>query len=313
MMSQALRPGSRPGVSTRVTEASPRPEDLREPWRVGRGPFVLWRDRSLLYGLTRRLRVARYQGTVLGRVWDFIDPIVMFSVYFLVIGVLLGLSRSVENFPLYIFSGLVTVQLFNSALTQSTTVLTRSRILLRRVAIPPQLLTASQVWNSMLNIGPALLILLIASIGFGIIYGYEPHAETFLIAAGGVVLLVAFTLGLGLVLGVADVFIRDTRHVVSVITTLTRWVSPVIYPWTLVPEKLGDGLLTTLYLSNPITIAMFGVREAFWAPTVETGLPPIPLQSVIIGVLLTVLVLGLGFALQGRYRDRIVQRLRWTS
>lgn len=286
---------------------------LREPWRVGRGPLVLWRDRSLLQALTWRLRVGRYQGTVLGRVWDFIDPIVMFTVYFLVIGVLLGLSRSVENFPLYIFSGLVTVQLFNSSLTQSTTVLTRSRVLLRRVAMPPQLLTASQVWNSMLNIGPALLILLIASIGFGIVYGYNPHPETFLMALGGVVLLMAFVLGLGLVLGTADVFIRDTRHVVSVITTLTRWVSPVIYPWTLVPEKFGDGILTTLYLSNPVTIAIFGVREAFWFPTVETGLPPIPLPSVVIGVALTVGVLVLGFVLQAVYRDRIVQRLRWTS
>ena len=122
-----------------------------------------------------------------------------------------------------------------------------------------------------------------------------------------------FTFGLGMVFGVANVFIRDTSKVVGVITTLSRWAVPVIYPWTLVPEKFGDGLVTTLYLANPVTIAVFGVREAFWFPTVDEGLPPIPLESVVIGISLTLALLVWGFYLVHRYHDRIVQRLRWTT
>ena len=291
----------------------PAPPPLREPWRVDGGPLALWRQRHLLWQLTRKMRVGRNQGTFLGAVWDFIDPIVQFTVYFLVIGVLLGLSRRVENFPLYIFSGLVTVQLFNTGLSQSTTVFSRSRVMMRRVPIPPELLSASQIGNALLSTGPAVLILLIVSVGFGIANGYTWHPETFLMAIGGILLLVIFTFGLGMLFGVADVFIRDTRKVVSVITTLARWAVPVIYPWTLVPDRFGDGVITTLYLANPVTIAVFGVREAFWFPTVDEGLPPIPLPSVIIGVLLTIVVFVAGFLVLHSYRDRIVQRVRWTT
>lgn len=259
------------------------------------------------------MRVGRHQGTFLGTAWDFIDPIVQFTVYFVVIGILLGLSRTVENFPLYIFSALVTVQVFASGLTGTTTVFTRSRVLMRRLPVPPELLSAAQVGNALLTAGPAVLILLLASIGFGIAYGYRWHPETFLIAIGGVALLGLFTFGLGMLFAVADVFIRDTRKVVGVITMLSRWAVPVIYPWTLVPDKFGDGLVTTLYLANPVTIAVFGVREAFWFPTVEEGLPPIPLPSVVLGVSITLVVLIAGFLAQHRYRDRIVQRVRWTT
>ena len=296
-----------------MTEPEPSAPALREPWRISGGPLALWRDRSLLWGLIRGNRLGRHQGTVLGATWDFIDPIVQFTVYFLVIGVLLGLSRSVENFPLYIFSGLITVQVFNTGLGQATTVFTRGRVLVRRVPVPLAMLTASRVGTALISTWPALLILLLASAGFGVVYGYNPEPRYIPIAIGGILLLVAFTFGLGLVFGVANVFIRDTRHVVGVITTLSRWAVPVIYPWTLVPEKFGDGLVTTLYLANPVTIAVFGIREAVWFPTVDEGLPPIPLPSVMIGIAMTIGVLALGFYLSWRYHDRVVQRLRWTT
>jgi ABC-2 type transport system permease protein len=286
---------------------------LREPWRIDGGPLAIWRHRSILRGLIRRDRLGRNRGTVLGAAWDFIDPVVQFTVYFLVIGVLLGLSRSVENFPLYIFSGLMTVQMFNAGLTQSTNVFTRSRILIRRVPLPLEVLAASRIGYALVSTWPALLILVLVSAGFGVVYGYTPHPEAFLYAIGGVLLLVVFTYGLGLVFGVANVFIRDTKRVVGVITTLSRWAVPVIYPWTLVPDRFGDGLISTLYLANPVTIAVFGIREAFWFPTVDEGLPPIPMLSVAIGVSVTVAAAVLGFVLVRRYHDRIVQRLRWTT
>lgn len=296
-----------------MTEPEPSAPALREPWRISGGPLALWRDRSLLWGLIRKNRLGRNQGTVLGAAWDFIDPVVQFTVYFLVIGVLLGLSRSVENFPLYIFSGLITVQLFNTGLTQATSVFTRGRVLVRRVPVPLTMLTASRVGTAVISTWPALLILVLASAGFGVVYGYTPEPRYIPIALAGVMLLVLFTFGLGMVFGVANVFIRDTSKVVGVITTLSRWAVPVIYPWTLVPEKFGDGLVTTLYLANPVTIAVFGVREAFWYPTVDEGLPPIPLKSVLIGISLTLALLVWGFYLVHRYHDRIVQRLRWTT
>jgi ABC-2 type transport system permease protein len=281
---------------------------LREPWRIG-GLGSLWRDRRLLWSLTTTRRAQRLQGTRLGRIWDYINPLTQFTVYFLVIGVLLGLSRRVENFPLYIFTGLITVQFFNSGLSGATASYTRNRTLLRRVVVPRELLPASHVTGQVVALGPPMVILLVACI----LLGWRPDLRGLLLALSGMLLLAVFTFGLGLAFGVAQVFIRDTSQVVDVITTLTRWATPVIYPWTLVPDQFGDGLLTTLYLANPVTIAVFGMREGFWHPTVEEGLPPIPPESVAIGVALTIAVLMAGLALLRSYQFRMIHRLRWST
>ena len=118
-----------------ATDASAPSADLREPWRSG-GPLTFWRERRLLWQLARSVRSRRLQGTLLGKVWDYINPLVQFSVYFLVIGKLLGLDRSVPNFPLYIFTGLTTVQYFNGGLSATTDAFTRNRLLVRRAMFP---------------------------------------------------------------------------------------------------------------------------------------------------------------------------------
>ena len=142
---------------------------------------------------------------------------------------------------------------------------------------------------------------------------WRPYVASLLVALAGLALVIVFTAGLGLCFGVVNVFIRDTAQVVDVITTLARWATPVIYPWTAVQQQFGDGWITTLYLANPVTIGTFGVREAFWRPIVDDGLPPMPAVSVWIGVAITVSVVVLGFVLLRRYEQRMVQRLRWTS
>ena len=281
---------------------------LREPWRVG-GPVSLWRERRLLWQLTLSVRSKRLQGTVLGKAWDYINPLVQFSVYFLVIGKLLGLERSVPNFPLYIFTGLTTVQYFIGGLQSATASFEMNRRVIRAVQFPRELLPASRLLSEFVALGPPLIILVIVAL----LFGWRPDILSLGVAVAGVLLMAVFTFGLGLLFGVANVFIRDTRQVVSVITTLARWAVPVIYPWTLVPDRFGDGLITTLYLANPVTIATFGVREAFWHPTVETPFPPIPLESVVVGIGITVAVVVLGFIVLRRYQWRMVQRLRWTT
>ena len=281
---------------------------LHEPWRAG-GPLSLWRNRRLLWQLTLSVRSKRLQGTVLGKVWDYINPLVQFSVYFLVIGKLLGLERSVPNFPLYIFTGLTTVQYFIGGLQSATASFEMNRRVIRAVQFPRELLPASRLLGEFVALGPPLVILVIVAL----LFEWRPDVLSLGVAVAGVLLMAVFTFGLGLLFGVANVFIRDTRQVVGVITTLARWAVPVIYPWTLVPDRFGDGLITTLYLANPVTIATFGVREAFWHPTVETPFPPIPIESVVVGIGITIAVVVLGFIVLRRYQWRMVQRLRWTT
>jgi len=288
-----------------ATDAAP---GLRAPWRTG-GIVEVWRQRRLTWLIAKSQRSRRLYGTRLGRLWDYINPLTQFMVYFVVIGILLGLQRTVENFPLYIFSGLVTVQMFIGGLNGATTAFTKNRLLVRRVAFPRQMLPIAHVVREFVSLGPPVVVLLIACV----LLGWSPDATALLAAVGGLALISLFTYGLGLVAGVSMVFVRDTSQVVGVITTLARWATPIIYPWTLVPDRFGDGLITTLYLANPVTIGVFGMREAFWHPTVDEGLPPLPPEALVLGMTVTVVVVVLGHLMLARYQSAMVQRLRWTT
>lgn len=280
----------------------------REPWRPG-GVASIWRRRRLIWELSKAQRSKRYQGMILGRIWAYIGPITQFTVYFFVIGIILGLSRQVQNFPLYIFSGLVVVQFFNASLTACTRSITESRAIVRRTAVPHVLLPLSRVVTEVVRLGPPLVVLLVAALATG----WRLDAAALLVAIAGMALLTLFVAGLGTITAVADVFVRDTRQFVDVTTMLTRWATPVIYPWTLVQDQFGDGWLTWLYLANPVTIATFGMREAFWQPTVEEGLPPMPLPSLVIGITVAVLAVAVAAVVLRRFDQGIVQRLRWSA
>lgn len=286
----------------------------REPWRTG-GIIAVARHPRVLWLFARGEMRDRYRGTWLGGLWDYMRPLTRFFVYFVVIGILLEISKSVDNFGVYIFSGIVTVQLFASALVSGTRSLAKHSSLLRRVNVPRENIPIATVLASFLRQRPAVIILVIATV----LTGWRPnHLAALPFAVAGVLLLGLFVSGLSLITSVANMYVRDTQYAVETLVMLTRWASPVLYPWTLVSQQFGDGWVTTLYLSNPVTIAMIGIRQAFWAPTVSAAnvsetMPPVPTLPVVLSVLLSLSTFALGLWLVRRTEHRVASRLSWNS
>ena len=84
---------------------------LLEPGR-GAGLFDVVRHRYLLRLIVRQEMRVRYHGSVLGLFWSYVKPAVQFGVYFVALGILLRLNANVENFAIYLFSGLVLINFF---------------------------------------------------------------------------------------------------------------------------------------------------------------------------------------------------------
>jgi ABC-2 type transport system permease protein len=281
---------------------------LREPWRTGgllgvlRHPAVLWEA-----ALADRRR--DYDGTVLGWVWAFIKPLTRLMVYVLVIGVLLGLSRRVDNFAIYIFDGLVCVLFFTTALTKGTKTLAKNGGTVRRLGRPLELYPTASVLSSLLQMREPFIVMVVAAV----VEGWTPDVPRLLMAAAAVFMLTTYLVGLAMIVGVGYVYVKDTLQVVGIITMLASWASPLIYPWTLISERFGeDSLITTIYLSNPVTVTVFAVRSAFWERTVSDPLPPIPATPVIVAIVVSLLTLLLGQLVLHRTRHRVIQRARWT-
>ncbi|MFD0540074.1 ABC transporter permease [Actinomadura luteofluorescens] len=141
-------------------------EGLRAPGGDG-GLRRTFRETYLLRLLVRRELRARYKGSLLGLGWSYVRPAVHFAVYFYVIGVFLGMDDRVENFPVYLFSGMVLINLFTETLHSTTRSVTGNAALVRKVFLPRELFPTASVLVSLVHFLPGLMILLGGAVAAG--------------------------------------------------------------------------------------------------------------------------------------------------
>lgn len=249
--------------------------------------------RELLGQLVRRELVGRYKDSALGLVWSLARPLAQLFIYYLVIGEFLGAARGINNFAIFIFCGLTLYGLFSETLTGMTSSVVANAGLIKKVYLPREIFPLAAVGASLFNFGIQFVILLVAALALGTV----AFGTNLLFAVGALLVILIWVMGLGLALGAANVFMRDIQFVVEIVTMLLMWFSPIVYSWTFVASTFSEAgmpWLTKLYLANPITIAVIGFQEAFWAiPSGGELLPHLWLRMLIAGLVgLVVLWLG---------------------
>jgi ABC-2 type transport system permease protein len=251
-----------------MAEAAP-PQDLPPlvPPSSTTGMLEVFRRRYLLRLLVRREIQARYQGSFLGLVWSYINPLSQFFIYWFVMGVILQRDR-VENFGIHVFCGLVVVHFFVETLMAGTRSIVRNRGVVVKMAVPREMFPVASMLVSAFHVVPQMIILVVACL----FYGWRPDA----VGMAALVLALAMAALIGtafaLLLSVANVFLRDVSNAVNVLTNFIRFGVPMIYPYTLVHERFGDiggHDYAQYYLWNPLANAVLLVQRAFWVGTTE--------------------------------------------
>jgi ABC-2 type transport system permease protein len=300
-------------TTTEAPQSGPAPlPPLRAPWRPDSLLTVL-RNWRLIWVFVQTERGNKYDGTLLGSMWDFVRPLMQFFVYFVVIGYVLGLRGNVPNFGIYAFAGVTVVQIFSSSMTTATRSLSKHATLLRQVNVPAQMIPIGSVIAATVRQRASFIALVVGAI----LTGWRPNHLMYVgYALGGFCLLVAFSAGLGMCTAVAAMYLKDTQYAVSTLLMLVRWLCPVFYPWMLVGKLLPEPLLT-LYLANPITVALFAFRETFWVPTVgveaaTVKIDPLPTAPLYLSIVIAGITLGVGHWLMRRYQHRVASRVKWT-
>lgn len=242
------------------------PLDLAEfdtPGR-GRGLLDVVRWRYLLRLLVRKGTATRYRNSVLGWVWSYVKPGAQFLIYYFVMGVILQYHRETPNFAIYLFSGVVIVNLFNEAFGNATNAIVDNRALVRKIYLPRELFPIAAIQVAFIHFLPQLAILLVVCV----FVGWTPTVLGVLGILAAVVLIIAFSLGLGLFFSGLNVRFRDAQNFVDLIKMFSTWTSPVLYSWILVAEALKNHEWAMfLYMSNPITVAVELFHLGFWDAT----------------------------------------------
>ena len=125
------------------------------------GLHNVFRQRYLLRLLVRKELKARYQGSVLGLLWSYVQPAVRFLAYFLVIGVVLGQQRGVENFAIHIFSAMVMVHYFTETFSSGTRSIVRNKNILQKMSLPREMFPVASMLVSAYHTFPQIVILLV--------------------------------------------------------------------------------------------------------------------------------------------------------
>ncbi len=239
-------------------------QPMRQPFSQG-GLLDVFRRRYLLKLLVDKEIQARYQGSVLGLLWSYIQPLVRFSMYYFVIGLVLGLHDEVPNYAIHMFCGLVFVNYFTETFSSGTRSILRNKALVRKMAMPREMFPVSAMIVSAIHAFPQLVILGAASVAAG----YAPTWETLAAASLGLLILALFGTALALLFSALNVYFRDFENVVATLTIFTHWAVPMIYPWSRLGDSTMPWWVKELYLADPLAEAVLLMQRAFWYPTCQ--------------------------------------------
>ncbi|MCG7431450.1 ABC transporter permease [Kocuria indica] len=236
---------------------------LRPPGQ-DRGLRDVFANRFLLKLIVDKEIQIRYRGTVLGLLWSYLKPGVQFLVFYIAMGVFLDLNRGIENFAVYLFSGIVVMNLFGEVFGNASRSVVANGGLLKKIYLPRQLFPVSNLLVAFIHFVPQLAILLLACL----VTGWRPDLKQLLAVVVGTLIIALFSLSLGMLFTTFNVFFRDAENIVDLIVMVSTWASPVLYMWTMVREKLWDWVYY-VYMVNPLTVAVELFHYGFWFPTTD--------------------------------------------
>jgi lipopolysaccharide transport system permease protein len=238
----------------------------------------LWAYRELLATLATRDLKVRYKQTELGVAWALLQPFFMMIVFTFVFGRLGKVPSEGLPYAVFALSALVPWGYFTAAMTRSSTSLVDSASLITKVYFPRLVIPLSATIAGLVDLGVSFLLLI------GVMAYYRIVPTVAVIALPLFVLLALCTaLGVGLWLSALNVEYRDVGHVVPFLTQLWLFLTPVVYPASLLPAKWQ-----IVYALNPMVGVIQGFRWALFG---------MPLQAanlaVSAAVAITMLVTGL--------------------
>ena len=221
--------------------------------------------RELLGDFAWRQLRGRYKGSVIGFGWNFLIPLLQLVVFWILFGVLLGTRPRTETgeqpYAMFLFVGLLPWTFFANALQQGAASIVSNATIVKKVRLPLQLLPAAAVLSALANFLLSLVVLFAVLLAFG-----PRHPEGLLWLPLLVAVQIVMNLGLAYLLAALNVFFRDVEHILGVVLLAWYFLTPVLFPISIVADRPRELFLLQL---NPLTGIIVGYQRALL-----DGLPP---------------------------------------
>jgi ABC-2 type transport system permease protein len=206
----------------------------------------IFRYKELIKALVERDLKARYKKSVLGYTWTWLDPLLTMFIFILIFDIILSLK--VENFPIYLLSGLLPWIFFSTSVNASINTISGNEGLIKRIYFPREIFPLTITLSNTINMLLGILVLIPVILFFGI-----KITPKILLLPLPVFFLFIFTFGVCLLSSCINVFFRDMSYIVPFIINLGFYLTPIFY---VIEGKIPANQFDIYMMINPLAVVL---------------------------------------------------------
>lgn len=217
--------------------------------------LTLWGYRGFIFESVKREFQSQYTNSVLGAVWAVLKPLSMIFVYTVIFAQIMqaklpGIS-SEFGYSVYLCAGVLTWGLFSEVVGRTQNVFLEHANVLKKINFPRLCLPVIVVLNALVNFGIIFGLFTV----FLLAMGYFP-GKVYLALVPVLLIQIFLSMGLGVILGVLNVFFRDVGQFFTIVLQFWFWLTPVVYPISILPESFQQAIAY-----NPMTVLVTSFQQ----------------------------------------------------
>ena len=218
----------------------------------------VWQYRDLILLFTKRNFTVTYKQTVLGPAWLFLNPLISSIIYAFVFGGIAGIGTDgIPSILFYMCSNAIWIY-FSTCVTRNASTFTANAGVFGKVYFPRLTIPISNVISSVIQFGIQMLMVMGFLVYYLVIGEVHPNWGAWLLIPVALLHLGLFGLGCGIVISSMTTKYRDLSILVGFGVQLWMYITPIVYPMS----QLGDGLIKTILMVNPVTAPVEMLRYA---------------------------------------------------
>ncbi len=254
--------------------------EIKPASKISLGLKELWEFRELFYFFTWRDIKVKYKQTALGVLWAILQPFILMVVFTLFFGQALGIPTDNNiPYPLFVFSGLLLWNVFSSGLINASGSMVSNAGIIKKIYFPRLIIPISAILVALFDFIMAFVIY----IGLLIYYQYPVDWKIIFFLPASILITVFSTFGIGTFIAALNVKYRDFRYVIPFLIQILLFLTPVIYPVSVIKYEWAQKILSLNPLAGAIELLRCSVTHA-----------PINLNMVLTSAVISILLFFAG-------------------